>query len=192
MNNYLVPGRPSEAEKNAIRDVAALMEVGDEQREDEELQRQDNAEEDANFDPATGLESPSTLRIIDKWRELRQRGADAADDFYLAETDADEEALAEPTDDQARTARAVESVAQLLNSGIVQYNDAGDEAEAISPEDYPAIDAELRSDFPDDAPPLQEAPRPAPVADRDDNWDGGERNPEPLRASAPPSFDPTG
>ena len=195
---YLVPtGRLSERERAAIRSVGGLMEQGAEDREDAELQRQANVEEDANsnWDPASGTESPSTQRILDAYNELReqrQRGADASDDYYLAETDADEALLAGQTDEAARMNKAIASVAQLMNAGVVRYGD-GDEAEAVSLDDYEAYDRECLSDFPDDAKPVQ-APAPAPVADDGDDGFDEDRGPYagPRRASEPPSFNPYG
>ena len=72
------------------------------------------------------------------------------------------------------------SVAQRMHAGVVRYRD-GDEEDAISLDDYAAVDAELLSDFPDDSPPLQQAAAPAPVEDGGDNWDGPPRDPEPRR-----------
>lgn len=191
--SYLVPtGRLSEGQRQAVRDVGAMMEVGDEEREDAELTRLENAEEDANFDPASGGESPSTLRILDAYNELREQrgGAAVADDFHLADVDSDEAAIAAqtPDDDAERTRRAIESVGERLNSGVVEYG-PGDEVAAVPLDDYTAIDLELAGDFPDDAaPPQQAAPRPAPVEDAgDDGWDGDDRGEyEPRRASEPP------
>lgn len=197
MPSYLVPPlRLSDRERQAIGDVGALMETADEQREDEEIQRQDNAQEDAQsqWDPASASESPSTQRILDAYAELRaQRGGAAApEDFYLADIDHDEAELAETDDAAVREARAVASVGKLMNAGVVRYD--GEEAEAISPDNYEAYDSECLSDFPDSAKPVRQAPAPAPVADDgDDGYDGDDRDGPyegPRQASSPPSFSP--
>lgn len=197
MPSYLPHSRPTEAQRTAIADVAALMEVADENRADESLVQQEKREEDREWakrtdDGADGSESASTIRILDQWREDRPRGVDGDD--YLDETDRDQALLDElpggdphADDLDKRTARAVVSVAAVLRHGVVHDEDDADQA--VNPNDYRAYDEACAADFPSyaEGPPPQAPPKP--FEDRDDDGSGG--IPHVIRrASSPPNFTP--
>lgn len=194
--SYLVPGLRTEREKQAVEHVAELMAEADVQREEDELDREDYAEEEKRFDPATGAESPSTKRIIAEWAS----GRDGRGDDDLDEGAEDEQALAglpgaEPDiGDQERTAKAIASVRQRLTSGIVTYSEDGTTEEAVaSPDNYSDWDDAARESLPAEPEPMQQPAAAQPAAVEGEADDGfGPRGPYsgPQRASSPPSFTP--
>ena len=200
--SYLTPGPRSTGERKAIEHVGEMMREADEQREADELEREDHAAEDRQFDPASGTESPSTQRIVAEWNELREQrgGGDASeeDNAYLDDVRADGEARAglpgdaPDTDAAAREAKAVQSVAKLMRPGVVQYNDDEEHDEdvpAVTAEDYSGYDDEILSDFPEE-PARPAAPSNPRFADSDDD---GYSGPHVIRrASEPPAFNPNG
>lgn len=198
--SYLVPtGRLSAGERNAIRSVSGLMEEADEAQEDLALQQEANREEDREWaETHDGSEeiSASTRRILDQYNENRQRGVDISDDYYLAETDADAEALAGHTGNAAeREAKAAASVAKILRIGVVEHDDdEDDEGQSAPPvDDYRRWDDFHREDFPSTAaPPRPVVPEPATPAEEMDDGYGEDRGPYagPRLASSPPVWIP--